>query len=63
MEVSGQFHPSAALPLRREPPVGLKERPGWASEPVWMLWNIEEILPLLGIEPGYPVHTVHCVHS
>ena len=63
MEVSGQFHPSAALPPRRETSLGLKQQAGSALETVWMLWNRESFLPLSKVEPGYSVRTVHCVHS
>jgi len=63
MEASGQFHPSAALPPRREPSVSLKQQAGSAPEPVWMLWNRDTFWPLSRVEPGHSVHTVHCVRS
>jgi hypothetical protein len=45
MEVSSQFHPPG-----KYPPVSIGDVAAWAPEPVWMLWSIENLLPLLGIE-------------
>jgi hypothetical protein len=39
MEVSGQFHTSAA---EKYPPVSIGYEGGWASGPVWTLWNTEK---------------------
>jgi hypothetical protein len=44
MEVRGQLHASAALPLVKEPPVAIGEEAGWAPEPVWELWRREKSL-------------------
>jgi len=35
MEVSGQLHAPAALPLGKEPPVPIRQEAGWAQEPFW----------------------------
>jgi hypothetical protein len=35
MEVSGQFHASAALPSGKQPPVPSGEEGAWAPEPFW----------------------------
>ena len=53
MDVSGHIHPSAALPRRRKLPVRLRQQAFWVRNPVLMLWNRENSLPLSGIEPGY----------
>jgi hypothetical protein len=39
MEVSGQFHVSAALLPGKEPLVPTGREAGWAPEPVWTLWK------------------------
>jgi hypothetical protein len=39
LEVSGQIHAPAALPLGKEPPVPIGEEGGWATEPVWTTWR------------------------
>jgi hypothetical protein len=44
MEVGGQLHALAALILGKKPPVPIVQEDGWASEPVWMLWNREKSL-------------------
>jgi hypothetical protein len=48
MEVSGQLHAPAALPLEKEPPVLIGYEVGWAPEPAWRLWNREKSLALAG---------------
>jgi hypothetical protein len=35
MEVSGQIHTSAALPLGKEPAIPIGEEAGWDPESVW----------------------------
>jgi hypothetical protein len=48
MEVSGQLHVSAALLLRKEPPVPTGYEAGWDPEPFWMLWIREKSLASAG---------------
>jgi hypothetical protein len=45
MEVSGQLHVPAALPLGKEPTVPTGQEAGWAPEPVWTLWRREKSCP------------------
>jgi hypothetical protein len=40
MEVSGQPHAPAALPLGKEPPVAIGQEAGRIPESVWALWRI-----------------------
>jgi hypothetical protein len=47
MEVSNQLHTPAALPLGKSPGIW----GWWAPEPVWMLRNKENLLPLTGMKP------------
>jgi hypothetical protein len=42
MEVSSQFHTSAALYLEKELPIHTEQEAGWAPEPIWTL--VESIL-------------------
>jgi hypothetical protein len=39
MEVSGQLHALATLPLGKEPLVFIGKEAGWTPELVWMLWR------------------------
>jgi len=39
MEVSGQLHAPAALPLGKEPLVPTEYEAGWDPEPVWTWWR------------------------
>jgi hypothetical protein len=41
MDVNGQHHTQAALPLGKEPQYTLDSRLGWAQSPIWMLWRKE----------------------
>jgi hypothetical protein len=50
VNVSGQFHASAASFPGNHPPVPFLYEACWASEPVWMLGLGNYILPLPGIE-------------
>jgi hypothetical protein len=43
--VSGQLHGPAALTPRKEPPVPIGKKAGWALEPVWTTWRKENSLP------------------
>jgi hypothetical protein len=51
MEVSGQLHAPADLPLKEEPQVPNGWEAWWAPELVWMLWSTEKSLAPTGIEP------------
>jgi hypothetical protein len=45
MEMSGQLHASAALPLGKEHSVPIGQEVGWTSESVWTTWIRENSLP------------------
>jgi hypothetical protein len=45
LELSGQLHTPAALPLEKEPLVTTGQETGWAPEPIWMTWRRENSLP------------------
>jgi len=47
MEVSGQLHTPATLPLGYEPPVNIGQEASWSPQPVWTRWRREEIPSLL----------------
>jgi hypothetical protein len=42
MEMSGQLHAPAALPLGKEPLVPIGQEAGWAPEPFWTRWFREK---------------------
>jgi hypothetical protein len=57
MEVSGQLHAWAALPLGKEPPIPILYEAWWAPELVWFCVKEKSNSPLPGIEPrlfGFP---------
>jgi hypothetical protein len=41
---SGQLHAPSALLLGRDPPVPIKQKAGWAPEPLWTFQKIEKCL-------------------
>jgi hypothetical protein len=45
LEVNGQLHASAALPLVKEPPLPIGLEAGWTPEPVWTTWRRENSWP------------------
>jgi hypothetical protein len=49
MEVCGQLHAAAALPLGNQPPVPIAQEALWAHEPAWTLCRREKSLAT-GIE-------------
>jgi hypothetical protein len=51
MEMSGQLHTPAALPVGKSSPVPIGLEGGLAPEPVWTLWR-RESLAMPGIKPG-----------
>ena len=38
MMMGDQLHALAVLSLMKEPIVPIEEEPGWALEPLWVLW-------------------------
>jgi hypothetical protein len=50
LEVSGQLHGPAALPLGKELPVPIVWKAGWAPEPVWTTWRGEKSPTIVGFE-------------
>jgi hypothetical protein len=40
--MSGQLHAPVVLPPANGPPIPIKQEPGLAPEPVWMLWTREK---------------------
>jgi hypothetical protein len=45
LEVRGQTHSLATLPLDKEPPVAIGYEAGWAPETVWTTWRGEKPCP------------------
>jgi hypothetical protein len=46
MEVSGQFHAPATLPLRKEPMLSIAQKVGWTSDLTEMFWRRKDSLSL-----------------
>jgi len=42
MEVNNQLHAPVTLLPEKATPVPIEEDPGWAPEPVWMLWRRQD---------------------
>jgi hypothetical protein len=61
MDVSGQFHASAALSSVKEPPIPIEQETGWALEPACTLFNTEKSLAVAGNRTPavYPVARHH----
>jgi hypothetical protein len=54
MEASFQLHASISIPPRKERPVPIGKKAGWASKPVWMLWRREISCPYRELNLGRP---------
>jgi len=54
MEMSGQFHASAALLPGKEPLVPIGYKAGWAPEPVWTQLREKSSPQLRAIPLSYP---------
>jgi hypothetical protein len=57
MEVSGQLHAPATLPLGKQPLVPIGEETGWALDPVCVLWKREKFYPARNRTPAIQVIT------
>lgn len=44
MEVGDQHQGLATLPPGKQPPLFIKCKAGWASEPVWMHWMVVTVI-------------------
>jgi len=45
---SGQFYISATLPKQKVPSIPVEEEAEWTPEPVWLCWQTEKCLPMVG---------------
>jgi hypothetical protein len=51
MEVNGELHELAALPLGKETPLSIESKAEWAPEVLWMFCSGEKSLVPTGSEP------------
>jgi hypothetical protein len=61
MEVSGQVHVSIVLTPEKDSPVPIGQEAGWAPEPVWTLWKIENF-PVSSENQTSVIQPVACRH-
>jgi len=52
MEMSGQPHPTVALPLGEEPSIPIEEEDGWTPYSVWTFWRTGDAFSYQDLNPG-----------
>jgi len=68
VEVSGQLHSTAALPLGKEPTVTFQQEAGWAQSRPRSFAQEKKTFPLPGLEsqifkPNYAIPAIPHIHN